>query len=79
MTTQTVKSYTRRPSQATQKQADRQHAMTTLLRREIELAKALDVLNAINDGSDRRQHRTPAQAEMLSSIPPITAFMGMEG
>jgi hypothetical protein len=23
--------------------------------------------------------RTPAQSEMLSSIPPITAFMGMEG
>ena len=23
--------------------------------------------------------RTPAQSEMLSSIPPITAFMGMGG
>lgn len=79
MITQTVKSYTRRPSQAAQKQADRTHAMTAVLRREIELAKALEVLNAINDGSDRRQHRTPAQSGMLSSIPPITAFMGMEG
>lgn len=79
MTTQTVKSYTRSPSQAAQKQADRKHAMTAVLRREIELAKALDVLNAINDGFDRRAHRTPAQTEMLAGIPPITAFMGMEG
>lgn len=75
----TVNGYTRRKPEAAQKQADRQHAMTAVLRREIELAKALDVLNAISNGSDRRQHRTPAQSETLSSIPPITAFMGMGG
>lgn len=75
----TVKGYTRRPSETARKQADRQHAMTTLLRREIELARALEVLNAISDGSDRREHRTPSQTETLSSIPPITAFMGMGG
>ena len=74
-----VKGYERRKSDAAQKLADRKHAMTAVLRREIELAKALDVLNAINDGSDRRQHRTPAQTEMLAGLPPITAFMGMEG
>lgn len=74
-----VKAHERRKSDAAQKQADRQHAMTAVLRREIELARALDVLNAISDGSDRREHRSAAQSEMLSSIPPITAFMGMEG
>lgn len=74
-----VKGYERRKSEAAQKQASRQHAMTALLRREIELEKALSVLNAISDGSDRRQHRTPAQTAMVADIPPITAFMGMEG
>lgn len=77
MTTQTVKSYKR--AKPGKKQADRQHAMTTLLRREIELAKALNVLNAVSGCTDRRQHRTPAQSAMLAGIPPITAFMGMEG
>lgn len=79
MTTTThVKGYTRRKPEAAQKQADRQHAMTAVLRREIELARALDRLNAISGNTDRRD-RTPAQSEMLSSIPPITAFMGMGG
>lgn len=77
MTTQTVKSYKRAKPKQTQK--DREHAMTAVLRREIELAKALDVLNAISGCTDRRQRRTPAQSAMLAGIPPITAFMGMEG
>lgn len=74
-----VNGYNRRKPSAAQKQADRQHAMTAVLRRENELARALDRLNAISDGSDRREHRTPSQTETLSSIPPITAFMGMGG
>lgn len=74
----TVNGYTRRKPEAAQKQADRQHAMTAVLRRENELARALDRLNAISGNTDRRD-RTPSQTETLSSIPPITAFMGMGG
>lgn len=77
--TTNVKGYTRRRPEAAQKQADRQHAMTAVLRRENELARALDRLNAISGNTDRREHRTPSQTETLSSIPPITAFMGMGG
>lgn len=79
MTTQTVKGYTRRPSHAVQKQKDRVHAMTALLRRENAVAEAMRELNAYRDSIGYRPERSPAQIEMLSLIPPITAFMGMEG
>lgn len=73
-----VNGYKRRKPEAAQKQADRQHAMTAVLRSENELARALDRLNAISSTTGRRE-LTPAQRETLSSIPPITAFMGMGG
>lgn len=74
-----VKGYERRKSEAAQKQANRQHAMTALLRREIELDRAMRELNRYRDDAGRKQDRTPAQSAMLDGIPPITAFMGMEG
>ncbi|WPE22446.1 hypothetical protein [Shinella zoogloeoides] len=63
----------------TKTQIDRQHQMTALLRRELEVADAMRRLNEYRDEAGWKQDRTPSQKEMLSSIPPITAFMGMEG
>lgn len=36
-------------------------------------------VNQLRKEIGHQQDRTPAQSEMLSSIPPITAFMGMGG
>ncbi|MGX5719879.1 hypothetical protein [Shinella zoogloeoides] len=63
----------------TKPQIDRQHQMTALLRRELAVAEAMRKLNDFRDSIGWKQDRTPAQKGMLSSIPPITAFMGMEG
>lgn len=63
----------------TKTQIDRQHQMTALLRRELAVAQALKRLNDYRDGIGWKQERTPAQSAMLDGIPPITAFMGMEG
>lgn len=63
----------------TKTQIDRQHLMTARLRQELAAAEAARALNEFRDSVGWKQDRTPAQKEMLSSIPPITAFMGMEG
>lgn len=63
----------------TKTQIDRQHQMTALLRRELAVAQALRRLNDYRDGIGWKQDRTTAQSAMLAGIPPITAFMGMEG
>lgn len=63
----------------TKTQIDRQHQMTALLRREITLDEDLRRLNEYRDAAGWKQDRTPSQTETLSSIPPITAFMGMGG
>lgn len=63
----------------TKTQADRQHLMTALLRRELAVADAMRKLNELRDSIGWKQDRTPAQKEMLSGVPPITAYMGMEG
>lgn len=63
----------------TKTQEDRQHQMTKRLRHEISLAEALKRLNEHRDSVGWKQERTLAQKEMLAGIPPITAFMGMEG
>ena len=63
----------------TKTQADRQHQMTALLRPELAVADAMRRLNEYRDEAGWKQDRTPAQKEMLAGIPPITAFMGMEG
>jgi len=42
-----VKAHPRRKSEAAQKQASRQHAMTALLRREIELDRAQAVVDTL--------------------------------
>lgn len=74
-----VKAHPRRKSEAAQKQASRQHAMTALLRREIELDRAMRELNRYRDDAGWKQDRTTSQSAMFDGIPPITAFMGMEG
>jgi len=63
----------------TKTQIDRQHQMTALLRRELAVAEAMRRLNDFRESIGWKQDRTPAQREMLAGIPPITAFMGMEG
>lgn len=63
----------------TKTQIDRQHQMTALLRRELEMDRAMRELNEFRDAAGWKQDRTPAQSAMLAGIPPITAFMGMEG
>ncbi len=63
----------------TKTQIDRRHMMTALLRRELAVAEALKRLNDYRDGISWKQDRTPGQSAMLAGIPPITAFMGMEG
>lgn len=63
----------------TKKQTDRQHQMTARLRRELDVANGLRRLNEYRDAAGWKQDRTAGQKEMLASIPPITALMGMEG
>ncbi|MXN46099.1 hypothetical protein GR138_12950 [Shinella kummerowiae] len=63
----------------TKSQTDRQHLMTARLRQELAVAEALRRLNQYRDAAGWKQHRTPSQTETLSSLPPITAFMGMGG
>jgi hypothetical protein len=63
----------------TKTQIDRQHVMTARLRQELAVAEAMKRLNEYRDAAGWKQDRPAAQAEMLSSIPPITAFMGMGG
>lgn len=63
----------------TKTQIDRQHQMTALLRRELAVDEAMRQLNEYRDAAGWKQDRTPAQFGMLAGIPPITAFMGMEG
>lgn len=36
-------------------------------------------VNQLREEIGHQQDRTPSQTEMLSSIPPITAYMGMGG
>lgn len=74
-----VNGYKRRRPEAAQKQASRQHAMTALLRREIELDRAMRELNRYRNDAGWKQDRTTGQSAMLDGIPPITAFMGVEG
>lgn len=63
----------------TKTQIERQHMMTALLRRELAVAEALKRLNDYRDRIGWKQDRTTIQSAMLDGIPPITAFMGMEG
>jgi hypothetical protein len=63
----------------TKSHADHQHFMTALLRRELAVAEATRGLNECWNAPGSKQERTSAQAEMLAGVPPITAFMGMEG
>lgn len=63
----------------TKTQIDRQHMMTALLRRELAVADAMRRLNEYRDDAGWKQERTTGQSAMLDGIPPITAFMGMEG
>jgi len=63
----------------TKSKIDSQHFMTERLRKELAVAEASRALNEFRDAAGWKQDRTPAQKEMLSGIPPITAFMGMGG
>ncbi|MCA0338959.1 MAG: hypothetical protein LCH99_04425 [Proteobacteria bacterium] len=63
----------------TKTQIDRQHQMTAVLRRELDVANALRQLNEYRDNAGWMQERTAAQKAMIADIPPMTAFMGMEG
>lgn len=45
----------------------------------IDKARAEAKVNQLRAEIGHQQRRTPAQKEMLAGIPPITAFMGMEG
>lgn len=72
-----VKAHTRRQSSASIEQRRMRDLTTDLLRQEIQIARALDRLNKIRDQTGWTQDRTPAQSETLTSIPPISAFMGM--
>ena len=63
----------------TKSQIDRQHIMTARLRQELAVADAARALNEYRDAAGWKQDRTPAQTRVLSGIPPITAYMGMEG
>lgn len=41
--------------------------------------RADEKVNQLRDEIDHRPDRTAAQKAMLADIPPMTAFMGMEG
>lgn len=63
----------------TKSQIDRQHLMTARLGQELALAEATRRLNDFRDSIGWKQDRTAAQKAMLADIPPMTAFMGIEG
>lgn len=46
---------------------------------ETDVLKAAVIISRHHEEVGNKPDRTPAQSEMLSSIPPITAFMGMGG
>lgn len=46
---------------------------------EREVVDAYEILRRFQEKAGNKPDSTPAQSEMLSSIPPITAFMGMGG
>jgi hypothetical protein len=46
---------------------------------EREVVDAYEILRRFQEKAGNKPDRTPSQTETLSSIPPITAFMGMGG